>query len=141
MKKDQELNFQIKAIELLSVEINHPKEPLPPQHIFRFDIQTEHKFSIEDHLVNVICSIRILHSNNSKMAGAISCNCIFEIANMQTFITKDKQIDFPEFFVITLNSIAISTVRGIMFSQFKGTFLHDAILPIIDPKSFTSDKK
>jgi uncharacterized protein YbbC (DUF1343 family) len=35
-----------------------------------------------------------------------------------------------------LNSISLSTTRGAMFSTFKGTFLHGAVLPIIDPKQF-----
>ena len=35
-----------------------------------------------------------------------------------------------------LNSISLSTLRGAMFNHFKGTFLHEAILPVIDPGSF-----
>ena len=36
----------------------------------------------------------------------------------------------------TWNSIAISTVRGMMFSDFRGTFLHHAILPIVNPSQY-----
>jgi hypothetical protein len=38
-----------------------------------------------------------------------------------------------------LNRISISTTRGAMFSTFKGTFLHAAILPIVDPKNFKAN--
>ena len=47
--------------------------------------------------------------------------------------------ELPTDIIVTINSISISTIRGIMFSTFKGTYLHNAFLPIIDPKSFNSE--
>lgn len=41
----------------------------------------------------------------------------------------------------TWNSIAISTVRGMMCSDFRGTFLHHAILPIVNPSQYGPDAK
>ena len=73
--------------------------------------------------------------------GSLTANCIFEVENMNDFMdTKTRNINLPEEFVITLNSITISTARGIMFNQFKGTFLHNAILPIIKPESILIQK-
>lgn len=51
------------------------------------------------------------------------------------------QVSFPDNILVTFNSISISTMRGLMFAQFKGTFLHNAILPIIDPGSFITNDK
>ena len=45
-----------------------------------------------------------------------------------------------DIFISTLNSISISTTRGMMFSAFRGTFLHNAILPLIDPAFKEEDK-
>jgi hypothetical protein len=42
----------------------------------------------------------------------------------------------PSGIIDLLNSVSVSTVRGMMFSAFKGTFLHNAVLPVIDPKTF-----
>jgi hypothetical protein len=66
---------------------------------------------------------------------------IFEIPDLKEYVDPKNNIPkLPEEFLTTINSISISTVRGVMFSQFKGTFLHNAILPVVDPKSFISQK-
>jgi len=36
-----------------------------------------------------------------------------------------------------VNSIALSTTRGLLFAQFRGTPLHNTILPLIDPADFS----
>jgi hypothetical protein len=51
-----------------------------------------------------------------------------------------NEVKLPSDIIIAMNSISISTIRGIMFSTFKGTYLHNAFLPVIDPKSFNVDK-
>lgn len=59
-------------------------------------------------------------------------SCTFNIKNIAE-INKLPKKAFD-----TLNDIAISTVRGLMFSSFRGTFLHNAILPIVDSTLITA---
>jgi hypothetical protein len=68
----------------------------------------------------------------------LSVSCIFEIANFEDVIKleADGKVNIPQSLIETFNIISISTTRGVMFSTFKGTFLHGAVLPIIDPKQF-----
>ncbi len=40
-----------------------------------------------------------------------------------------------------LNSVSISTTRGVMHSTLKGTFLNNAILPIIDTKALLKNQR
>jgi hypothetical protein len=42
----------------------------------------------------------------------------------------------PSGFAITLNSITISTARGILFERLRGSKLQEIILPIINPSNF-----
>ena len=78
-----------------------------------------------------------MHKNKKTELGSIKVSCVYYIDNLTEFKSTDnKQFDFPNDFISTVNSISISTARGIMFSQLKGTFLHNAILPILDPKGF-----
>jgi hypothetical protein len=42
----------------------------------------------------------------------------------------------PRVELLEINSISMDTLRGIMFSKFMGTYLHNAILPIIDSEQF-----
>jgi hypothetical protein len=50
-------------------------------------------------------------------------------------MTSENLAEINEAFAETLNSISISTTRGVMFSELKGTILHHAFLPIIDVKA------
>ncbi len=136
-QKESQLSFQIKGIELLDIKLNHPKEPLPDPMLFQYKIGVEHKISIENRLIIVITTIDIIHEDQETRLASLQASCIFEIANFEDFLNADtQQISIPDLMIVTLNSVSLSTIRGIMFSQFKGTFLHNAILPVIDPKSF-----
>lgn len=139
MENNKAISFQIKGIELLDVQINHSEEPLKTQITFQFDISLEHRINANDKLIILICSINVNDEENSAKLGFLRASCIFEVNNIADFMVN-KQINFPDTILNTLNSITISTVRGIMFSQFKGTFLHNAHLPVINPQSFTVDK-
>jgi len=141
MEKNKEIKFQLKGIELLDVQLNHPKKPLPTQITFHFDINLEHRINVENKLVIVICNIKVVNEDKSATLGSLKASCIYKVVNITDFIDTDKkQVHFPKGIITTFNSITISTVRGIMFSQFKGTFLHNAYLPIINPQSFTVNK-
>ena len=141
MEKNKEIKFQLKGIELLDVQLNHPQKPLPKQITFHFDITLEHRINAENKLVIVICNIKVVNENKSATLGSLKASCIYNVVNIADFIEPDqKQVNFPKDIITTFNSITVSTVRGIMFSQFRGTFLHNAYLPIINPQSFTVNK-
>jgi len=141
MEANKEITFQLKGIELLDIRLSHPQKLLPVKTTYHFNINLEHRINSKNKLVNVICTVSIADNDNSSELGLIKASCIFEVTNITDFINNEtKQVNFPEKVLITLNSITISTVRGIIFSQFKGTFLHNAYLPIIDPQSFTKNK-
>ena len=135
------VNFKLIGIELLEASLNHPKNVIPEQTQFHFEIKLEHKINSEKQIFIAIISVDIFNEQKDIKLGSLASSCIFEIENMKDFIdTKNNKINLANDFFNIINSITISTVRGIMFSQFKGTFLHNAYLPIIDPKSFISQK-
>jgi hypothetical protein len=93
-------------------------------------------------LVLVVLTIDTYNQNKTKKFGSISTSCIFEVSEYDQYVdTKGNTLHFPDDFTISINSIAYSTTRGIMFAQFRGTFLHGAILPVIDPKTFIINRK
>jgi hypothetical protein len=140
-KPEISINFQLKGIELLEACLNHPKHAITDLKVFHFDIKLEHKLSVDNKIIAVLIYVDLFNEQRDIKLGSITSSCIFEITNMPDFIdTKSNNINLPEDFLTTINSITISTARGIMFNQFKGTFLHNAFLPIVDPKSFISQK-
>ena len=140
-KNDKNIEFQIKAIEVLDSCLNTPNKPIEKNAIFKFDISLEHKLNVENKLVVVLCSISILSETTEELYGKIRTSCIYDVPNFEIFYDSEtKETKFPDEFIHTLNSITISTNRGVMVSYFKGTFLNNTILPIIDPKGFKIEK-
>lgn len=135
--KDQEkisITFRIKEIELLETELKTPAQQLPENALFHFEINIEHRVNVELNLIIVFCTVNILNESKGNQLGMIKVACVFVIENIQEFIDPEtKAINLQLPFLTSLNSITISTVRGVMFSTFKGTFLNNAILPILDP--------
>lgn len=128
--------FQIRAIELLEVNMHQPKQPLPVQTTFHYNISLEQKTISESNLVIIVASIQILHEDKETRLAFIKASCIFELENFADFIVEEPgDVNLPDELSSSLNSITLSTVRGLMFSALKGTFLHNAILPVIDPNS------
>ena len=135
---DFNVEMQIRAIELLSGSLNLPANPNTPVANFNFNISIESLADAVNKLVFVIVHVEIKNDDHSVVLGALSVSCIFEIVNFEDVIKveADGKVNIPQLLIETLNVISISTTRGVMFSTFKGTFLHGAVLPIIDPKQF-----
>lgn len=140
--KDFKVEMQIKAIELLNGSLQLPLTPKSAITNFNFNISLETRADAQNKLVFVIVHIEIKNEDQSVNLGALSVSCIYEIANFEEVIKIDEEgkIDIPRPLIDTLNIISISTTRGVMFSTFKGTFLHNALLPIIDPKQIQSSQ-
>jgi hypothetical protein len=141
--KDFNVEMQIRAIELLRGSLNLPANPNTPVTNFNFNISIESRADAVNKLVFVIVHVEIKNDDHSAVFGTLSVSCIFEIVNFEEVITveADGKVDIPQRLIETLNIISISTTRGVMFSTFKGTFLHGAVLPIIDPKQFQVDSQ
>jgi hypothetical protein len=134
--KDFNVEMQIRAIELLNGSLNLPANPNTPLTNFNFNISIESRADAVNKLVFVIVHVKIKNDDHSVVLGALSVSCIFEIVNFEDVIKVEAngKVNMPQRLIETLNNISISTTRGVMFSTFKGTFLHGAVLPIIDPK-------
>lgn len=143
--EDKEFNveLQIRAIELLNSSIKLPANSNKPITNFNFNIGIESRIDAQNKLIFVIVHVEIKNDDQSIILGNLSVSCIFEIVNFVDVIKvkTNGKVDIPQKLIEMLNSISISTTRGVMFSTFRGTFLHSAVLPIIDPKQFQVGQK
>lgn len=135
VSKDLNVEMQIRAIELLKSSLQLPPASNNALTTFNFNISIESKADAQNKLVFVIVHVEIKNEDHSLVLGTLSVSCIFEIMNFEELIRmgENGNLDIPQHLLETLNTISISTTRGVMFSTFKGTFLHGAVLPIIDP--------
>lgn len=142
LTKQEKMEFQLVNIEILDSLIKAPKEPLPNDVIFSFDITQEQRINVEKEFVIVICDIKTFPQGNTEIKlGRFRSSCIFKVKDLKNFISKENKINLPEDFIITVNSVAISTTRGLMFSLFNGTFLQGALLPLVNPSQFIPKDK
>ena len=130
------VSFQLKGIELNSMNLNQPQIPLNQERNYNFNINVEQRINIEEKLVIVSTTIDLIHEADKLIHASIKTSCIFLVENLQVFNSDADQVKLPDQFVVALNSISLSTTRGIMFSQFKGTFMHNVFLPIVNPAAF-----
>ena len=136
---ERPIQFLLKGIELLDFSIINPNKILPPEIIFNFNLRIEHKILAENNFLAVVVAIDIHGDLKEPKYGSLIVSCIYEVPEMTEYINSETNMPgFPEIFMTTLNSISISTARGILFSQLRGTLLHNAILPVVDPKSFVA---
>ncbi len=137
-KPETKFTFQLLNIELLGLNLEKLQKPIEEGHHLNYQIGLEHKIDVKNKLVFIGMHVNIIDiANNDYCYGSIDTSCNFQIQNMEDFVAKKTGlVELPEQTIITLNSIAISTTRGIMFSELKGTYLHGAILPIVDPMQF-----
>jgi len=132
-------NFQIKSIELIKQNFALPVKQIEAITNFNFNIGLEQKLDHVNKLIIVITHIDIFKTEDLDLKlGSASVACVFTIEKYEEVVQIDKKgiTHIEEYITQTLNSISISTTRGVLSQLFRGTFLHNAILPIVNPKSF-----
>ncbi len=138
--QNQPVTYRISALEMLNLEIKHPRQDNMDFNTFHFDLKLQHRINAEKSLVFVITNIDIMDKDKSTQVGHIETSCIFHVENFSEYIGEDNQARFPDAFISEINSMAISTTRGMMFSEFKGTFMHKAVLPIFKNEQLRKDQ-
>jgi hypothetical protein len=129
---------KLKSLELIDFSITFPQKQKIEPNEFNFKINIEHKINRERKLIFVTISVDIIHEDKVTRLGNLKGSCNFEIPDLGKFVLSGQpdRMNLPSGIIELLNSVSVSTVRGMMFLAFKGTFLHNAVLPVIDPKTF-----
>ncbi len=120
-----ETKYQLKQIELNNFTLIPPSE-MPQE--FEFDVQIKQRIQAKENLVVVSINLNINNPQNIAL-GNVSLLCVFEVENLEELVKKKNSM---KDLGLVLNTITIATARGVMFGLFRGTFLHNAILPIVD---------
>lgn len=136
MAENKQFNFQIKGIEILETSIVEPKNRIDNNTVFDFDLQLKQSFNLERELVIVTCKITVSDHDTHDKLGHIKASCLYYVEKLNKYFDKKHNtIKLPEEVPVMLNSVSISTTRGVMYGVFRGTFLNGAILPVVNPSS------
>lgn len=128
--------FQLRGVELHQLIINKLAPGAPPPGNFNFDVQIESNVDAVQKVIINSATIGVRGDNQPGLLGSITCTCFFSVANFEEVVVmrSQTQAEINDAFAETINSITISTARGMLASELRGTYLHFAFLPIIDVK-------
>jgi hypothetical protein len=135
-KKETEIKFQLVNIDLSGMSLKLPDDAgNVGDYDFGINLETILDSEREFAIVKIAIEIR---SQSTILAGMVA-NLWFHIVDFSKVIKKDKtgKLVVPYDLQLMINTVAIGTGRGILFSNLRGTVLHGAVLPIIDPKDLT----
>jgi hypothetical protein len=129
----QAQKIQIKNISINEFAIVRPQEEIKQGQSFNFDIKFNHSIVIEQSLVNVLTTVSVFGNDKNKIFSRLQTACAFQI-NQPEFATQNKEgkLTLDKSIAADINTIALSTTRGVLFSQLKGTYLHNAVLPVVN---------
>ncbi len=131
MKNKENIKYQIIGVDLLDSLITAPPQALPNASMLHFELSVQHHIGLKQNLLFVNCKAAFMDKEEDVTYGSLSSSCTFEFPDLQSFF-DGKKVNLPDEVVLSINSIAVSTTRGMLFSLFRGTYLHQAIMPVID---------
>jgi hypothetical protein len=135
-KTENKSTIELRAIELLKASIDVIGISDFPITNFKYDINAEIKIDDTNKLLFCVISIDVSSEKLQMVLGGLVVSCIYYVSNFDEVIkpTEANSFSIPPQLQDMLNTISISTARGVMFSTFKGTVLHGAVLPIVYPQ-------
>ena len=128
---ENNFSFGLRGIDILNSIIKAPAEARELS-VFNFDIQFKSTANVKESLISIMMDV-IVKESNIQM-GQYTAVFHYGVDDLEKLTTGKaiNQAEIPQPLLSTLLGISASTLRGLMFGAFKGTFLHNAILPLID---------
>ena len=127
------MEFRIVALDILEANLALPPQNLTKEIVFQFDVNLEHRWNTDDDIFIVVTTISIFSNDKEHLLSKFKTNTVFKVEELAKHVdTANSKNNMPTDVILDLNELAISTTRGSLFSFLKGTYLYNAILPIIN---------
>jgi hypothetical protein len=136
------ISFQLVDVTLLESRLQTVAAEIVQKNEFHFEIRLTSNAVPEPKVLTIQTYVRIMDKPEGQELGYFKSGVTYVIENFSeviSFSTDSQKFDMHKELHEVLVSIAISTTRGMMTEHFKGTGLHKALLPILDPKSFIAE--
>lgn len=133
---NKEYSFTLKRINLLEKSLRFTS-PISKGEEFAFNISLQVAGTPDAKESVHIMGVDINRKKDGEKLGSIQLGCTFSIQNFEEYVSDGNNIGaLPQDLLYLLNTVVIGTMRGVMFSEFRGTFLSNAYLPVLDPRGF-----
>lgn len=121
-------------ITLLEVVLSRLGDDLDEVEVYGFKLGIIHNVRIDKQIVEVEVTATIVNGDSEDELAKIRVGFGYLFQNLDK-IDLDGGRLLPRHLADMLNSISISTTRGILFSELRGTKLQKLILPIVSPQN------
>lgn len=118
--------FKIQEINLIDYRL--APTPFAQPTAFEFDLEIKQLHQPKNAL-SLITTVLVIKDDSNIICGNLTMCCSFSVENLSEILKDEEHIKTLN---LMLNQITISTARGVLFGLFRGTFLHNAILPVLD---------
>lgn len=137
---NQSFSFALKQIDLIEKSLrllNKKEKKVDYDYDISLQLMPDPSLNQSFHFI----SVNIFTKGQEKdFIATFKLGFVFEIPNLETIATtNDEGATLPEDLLNLLNAVVIGTMRGVIFSELRGTQLDDAILPVLDPSKFQRD--
>ncbi len=135
---DIKIALRFVGLYIVSKEMSEMPLDLSLTPVFNFDIRVESKVQAPRNLILSVVHVSISELNKPLKLANISTACLFEITDFINVVKPNEAglYVIPEQLEALIRPVSISTTRGIIYSEFRGTYLNNAIMPIIFMDTF-----
>ena len=136
--KKKGIKYQIRGIEILSKQINAITAEFLNTEV-SFTLKIEFKVQAETKFVIPVIDVDTFDKESKFIFAKHKIAFFFEIEDFEKNILLNKEhiYNIPDELQAPLQALAVSTTRGLLFMEFKGTYLGNAILPVVDISSLS----
>ncbi len=141
---NEPIGFRFSGIQILSKNYAMAPSDFDQSKGLSFTVLVETRTDEVTKIVSLIVFIKILYGADSELAkpvelASFSVAYYFEISDFEKVILKNEDNAFiiPQQLDSIIKPASISTTRGIIYSELRGTYLHQAIMPIVFIDNFS----
>lgn len=128
-----EINVRMHGIQLMETFIKSMPKGFEGIE-YNFNINVETKIDKNKKIIVSVVNVEVKELHKDYILALISVGIGIEIMNFEDVIIDEGDsvnLIIPPQLDAIIKTISISTTRGVMFSELRGTYLHNAFLPII----------
>lgn len=126
------ITIRLHGIELMERSYMNIAPP-PEDHEFKFDFSMKAGIDPDRKLIVVLTELLLKKGDEAALLAKLVVATAFELPNIEEELPKleNGQYGIPDELDMMVKSISLSTARGILFSELRGTPFHKAYLPLI----------
>jgi hypothetical protein len=128
--------FRFSSIQIISKKLAPPPEGFTGTVGYSFTILVETKIDEKLKAVSPVVYIKILYGEGEGEKIELASFVVayyFELADFEKVMLKNDENAYviPDQLDSLIKPPAISTTRGIIYSELRGTYLHNVVMPIV----------